>query len=221
MSGCKHFRKLLLCSTTPPTHFHFMFKFSVGEDWEAVPVTTHEDCDDSHHQKCLSVGPVIIWFLSSLPSSQLKTVFLDILRCCVGESLSIEIPDDDQCPVSNFSVCTEKIGQVFEYSKKLSELTVDPRYQDRIQLKNDAYGLAVVIWNVTKEDEKQQYYVDCASTILKRFVIQIPRSIESSTTTAFPQPSTTTPGGLPVEHLAWLVLVPVCLSGIVLHIRNR
>ncbi|XP_055777760.1 uncharacterized protein LOC129854568 isoform X3 [Salvelinus fontinalis] len=144
---------------------------------------------------CLSVGPVIIWFLSSLPSSQLKTVFLDILRCCVGESLSIEIPDDDQCPVSNFSVCTEKIGQVFEYSKKLSELTVDPRYQDRIQLKNDAYGLAVVIWNVTKEDEKQQYYVDCASTILKRFVIQIPRSIESSTTTAFPQPSTTTPGG--------------------------
>lgn len=101
------------------------------------------------------------------------TVFLDILCCRVGESLSIEIPDDDQCPVSNFSVCTEKIGQVFEYSKKLSELTVDPRYQDRIQLKNDANGLAVVIWNVTKEDVKQHYYVDCASTILKRFVIQI------------------------------------------------
>ncbi|XP_036837013.1 uncharacterized protein LOC118936452 isoform X3 [Oncorhynchus mykiss] len=52
---------------------------------------------------CLSVGPVIILFLSILPSSQLKTVFLDILCCRVGESLSIEIPDDDQCPVSNFS----------------------------------------------------------------------------------------------------------------------
>lgn len=26
--------------------------FSVSEDWEAVPVTTHdEDHDDSHHQK--------------------------------------------------------------------------------------------------------------------------------------------------------------------------
>ncbi|XP_036837012.1 uncharacterized protein LOC118936452 isoform X2 [Oncorhynchus mykiss] len=169
---------------------------------------------------CLSVGPVIILFLSILPSSQLKTVFLDILCCRVGESLSIEIPDDDQCPVSNFSVCTEKIGQVFEYSKKLSELTVDPRYQDRIQLKNDANGLAVVIWNVTKEDVKQHYYVDCASTILKRFVIQISSSTESSTTTAAPQPFSTTPG-LPVEHLAWLVLVPVCLGGVVLHIRNR
>ncbi|XP_070298077.1 uncharacterized protein [Salvelinus sp. IW2-2015] len=52
---------------------------------------------------CLSVGPVIIWFLSSLPSSQLKTVFLETLRCRVGESLSIEIPDDDQCPLSNFT----------------------------------------------------------------------------------------------------------------------
>nr|XP_024000261.1 uncharacterized protein LOC112078183 isoform X2 [Salvelinus alpinus] len=163
---------------------------------------------------CLSVGPVIIWFLSSLPSSQLKTVFLETLRCRVGESLSIEIPDDDQCPLSNFTVCTEKIGQVFEYSKKLSELTVDPRYQDRIQLKNDANGLAVVIWNVTKEDEKQQYYVDCASTILKRFVIQILNITESSTTTAAPQPSTPTQG-LHVEQLAGLVPVGVVVVGVV------
>ncbi|XP_045076012.1 uncharacterized protein LOC123489647 [Coregonus clupeaformis] len=163
----------------------------------------------------------------------------------MGESLRIEIPDDDQCPVSNFIVRTKKIGEVFEYSKKLSELNVDPRYQDRIQLKNDANGRAVVIWNVSKEDENPRYYEYCGlPTILKTF--KITRSTESSITTAAPEPSTTTPGGstetstitaapqpsstkpgLSVEHLAWLV--PVCLGVVavvvvvvaVVWVRNR
>ncbi|KAK6294278.1 hypothetical protein J4Q44_G00351080 [Coregonus suidteri] len=165
----------------------------------------------------------VIWFL---PSSQSKSVPHQDLLLRMGESLHIEIPDDDQCLVSNFIVRTKKIGEVFEYSKKLSELNVDPHYKNRIQLKNDTNGRAVVIWNVSKEDEKPDYYEYCAlPTILKTF--KITRSTESSITTAAPEPSTTTPGGstetstitaapqpsstkpgLSVEHLAWLV--PAC-----------
>ncbi|XP_029577796.1 uncharacterized protein LOC115167490 [Salmo trutta] len=169
-------------------------------------------------QWCLSV----IWFLSCLPSSCLPSSCLPssclpsrhgnavpLLECPVfnGESLFIKMPIY-QCPESEISLRTQKKGSVFKYDKEEDTCTVDPRYQDRIQMKNDSNGRVIEFRNVTEEDMNIMYVIYASNTPLQRFLIT--SSTVSLTTTAAPHPSTATPGPSEVRSRTGLV-VPVIL----------
>eukprot|EP00063_Salmo_salar_P057000 XP_014031835.1 PREDICTED: uncharacterized protein LOC106587744 isoform X2 [Salmo salar] len=172
---------------------------------------------------CLSV----IWFLSCLPSSCLPSSCLSssclpssclpsrhgnavpFLECPVfnGESLFIKMPIY-QCPESEISLRTQKKGSVFKYDKEEDTCTVDPRYQDRIQMKNDSNGRVIEFRNVTEEDMNIVYVIYASNTPLQIFLIT--SSTVSLTTTAAPHPSTATPGPSEVHSRTGLV-VPVIL----------
>nr|XP_029511536.1 uncharacterized protein LOC115126094 [Oncorhynchus nerka] len=171
-------------------------------------------------RSCLSVA--VIWFLSSSQSSSVLHSGIHYLSVTRGGSVTIPITDG-QCPESDFGLYTERKGPVVTYENNVP--TEGPNYLGRIQLMNDSNGCTVVIHNVTKEDTKTAYYTDGLPGQL-RIVLEMTNLTESSTTTAAPQPSTTTRGGstesltttaapqrssttpgLLVDHLAGLVPV--------------
>ncbi|XP_070986428.1 uncharacterized protein [Oncorhynchus clarkii lewisi] len=170
-------------------------------------------------RSCLSVA--VIWFLSSSQSNSVLHSGIRYLSVTRGGSVTIPITDG-QCPESDFGLCTERKGPVVTYENNV--ITEGPNYLGRIQLMNDSSGCTVVIHNVTKEDTETVYYTDGGLPGQLRIVLEMTNMTESSTTTAAPQPSTTTRGGstesltttaapqqssttpgLLVEHLAGLV----------------
>ncbi|XP_045076013.1 uncharacterized protein LOC123489648 [Coregonus clupeaformis] len=183
--------------------------------------------------KRLSVVLVTIWFLSCLPSSCLPSSCLPsscLPSSCLpsrqpnsvpysvcpvfdGESLFIKILVN-QCPESEISFRTQRKGSVFTYDKEKDMCTVEPRYRDRIQMKNDSNGRIFEFRNVTKEDMDEIYVIYASNTPHQRFVIT--RSTESSTTAAAPQPSSTTPGPSVVHGHTGLLISRILVLCVVL-----
>ncbi|CAB1339121.1 unnamed protein product [Coregonus sp. 'balchen'] len=79
----------------------------------------------------------------------------------------------NQCPESEISFRTQRKGSVFTYDKEKDMCTVEPRYRDRIQMKNYSNGRIFEFRNVTKEDMDEIYVIYASNTPHQRFVITI------------------------------------------------